>query len=76
MLISGCRCFGCSYSLEGLTADRDGGKDSPLQGASPRDPRRMPRQESEERGSLVSLTEEEQESDLGECSSLDSQVTQ
>ncbi|KAI1889778.1 hypothetical protein AGOR_G00166440 [Albula goreensis] len=62
-----------SYSLEGLTADRDGGKDSPLQGASPRDPRRMPRQESEERGSLVSLTEEEQESDLGECSSLDSQ---
>ncbi|KAG7468181.1 hypothetical protein MATL_G00140090 [Megalops atlanticus] len=62
-----------SYSLEGLTADREGVKDSPPQGASPRDPRRLPRQESEERGSLVSLTEEEQESDLGECSSLDSQ---
>lgn len=28
----------------------------------------------EERGSLVSLTEEEQESDMGDCSSLDSQV--
>ncbi|KAJ8412931.1 hypothetical protein AAFF_G00105130 [Aldrovandia affinis] len=62
-----------SYSLEGLSADRDGGKDSPLQGAMPREPHRLPRQESEERGSLVSLTEEEHESDLGECSSLDSQ---
>ncbi|XP_061100499.1 A-kinase anchor protein 13 isoform X2 [Conger conger] len=64
-----------SYSLEGLTADRPGGKESPPQRASPRDPRRIPRQESEERGSLVSLTEEEQESDLGECSSLDSQIS-
>ncbi|KAG5849112.1 hypothetical protein ANANG_G00106560 [Anguilla anguilla] len=64
-----------SYSLEGLAADRQGGKESPPQGASPRDPRRIPRQESEERGSLVSLTEEEQESDLGECSSLDSQIS-
>ncbi|KAJ8340272.1 hypothetical protein SKAU_G00349050 [Synaphobranchus kaupii] len=62
-----------SYSLEGLTADRQGGKESPPQGASPRDPQQIPRQDSEERGSLVSLTEEEQESDLGECGSLDSQ---
>ncbi|KAG7473231.1 hypothetical protein MATL_G00093500 [Megalops atlanticus] len=59
-----------SYSLEGLTADRDAGKLSLQQGALPSDPRS---EESEERGSLVSLTEEDLESDLGECSSLDSQ---
>ncbi|KAJ8247507.1 hypothetical protein GJAV_G00247190 [Gymnothorax javanicus] len=64
-----------SYSLEGLILDRQGGKESPPQGTVPRDPRRIPRQESEERGSLVSLTEEEQESDLGDCSSLDSQIS-
>ncbi|XP_066558030.1 A-kinase anchor protein 13 isoform X4 [Amia ocellicauda] len=63
-----------SYSLEGLSADQgDIGKESPSQGASPHDSRRTPLLESSERGSLVSLTEEEQESDLGENSSLDSQ---
>ncbi|XP_036391427.1 A-kinase anchor protein 13-like [Megalops cyprinoides] len=58
------------YSLEGLTANRDAVKLSLQQGALPPDPRS---EESEERGSLVSLTEEDLESDLGECSSLDSQ---
>ncbi|XP_069046763.1 A-kinase anchor protein 13 isoform X3 [Lepisosteus oculatus] len=65
-----------SYSLEGLSADRQPGRESPPQGISPRDARRTPLPENEERGSLVSLTEEEQESDLGENSSLDSQKSE
>ncbi|XP_058855225.1 A-kinase anchor protein 13-like isoform X2 [Acipenser ruthenus] len=59
-----------SYSLEGLAADSEPGKSSPKLG---RVPRSAPLVESEERGSLVSLTEEEQESDLGDSSSFDSQ---
>ncbi|MFT7806705.1 A-kinase anchor protein 13-like isoform X6 [Arapaima gigas] len=65
-----------SYSLEGLIGDRDGGKDFPQRRGSSQEPRRASRLDSEERGSLVSLTEEEQESDLADCSSLDSQSGQ
>ncbi|XP_048885943.1 LOW QUALITY PROTEIN: A-kinase anchor protein 13-like [Brienomyrus brachyistius] len=64
---------GRSYSLEGLTADRDVERDFSRPGARSQDPQRPSRLESEERGSLVSLTEEEQEYDLGDCSSLDSE---
>ncbi|XP_023669901.2 A-kinase anchor protein 13 isoform X2 [Paramormyrops kingsleyae] len=64
---------GRSYSLEGLTADRDVGRDFARPGAMSQDPQRPSRMESEERGSLVSLTEEEQEYELGDCSSLDSE---
>ena len=62
-------CCGCSYSLEGLAGEEDAGKASVDVGS----PGRVTRLDSEERGSLLSLTEE-QESDLGDCSSLDSQV--
>ncbi|KPP72853.1 hypothetical protein Z043_108109 [Scleropages formosus] len=62
-----------AYSLEGLIPARDGGKDFPQRSTSSQEPRRSSRLDSEERGSLVSLTEEEQESDLADCSSLDSQ---
>ncbi|XP_049340273.1 A-kinase anchor protein 13 isoform X4 [Astyanax mexicanus] len=62
-----------SYSLEGL-AEGDVGKCSALRQAEPQhDSSRPGRLDSEERGSLVSLTEEEQESDMGDASSLDSQ---
>ncbi|XP_058256548.1 A-kinase anchor protein 13 isoform X2 [Hemibagrus wyckioides] len=57
-----------SYSLEGLAAERDDGKRWQVQGAcSSQD------QQSEDTGSQVSLTEEGQDSDLGDSSSLDSQ---
>ncbi|KAK3533714.1 hypothetical protein QTP70_023967 [Hemibagrus guttatus] len=57
-----------SYSLEGLAAERDDGKLWQVQGAcSSQD------QQSEDTGSQVSLTEEGQDSDLGDSSSLDSQ---
>ncbi|XP_041074685.1 A-kinase anchor protein 13-like isoform X2 [Polyodon spathula] len=59
-----------SYSLEGLVAESEPGKNSPTLG---RVPCSAPLVESGERGSLVSLTEEEQESDLGDSSSFDSQ---
>lgn len=60
-----------SYSLEGLSADKEGGK-SPIQPVQePSCPSKLDR---EERGSLVSLTEEEQESDMGDSSRLASQV--
>ncbi|XP_048828973.1 A-kinase anchor protein 13-like isoform X2 [Brienomyrus brachyistius] len=61
-----------SYSLEGLTADGDAKEPLP-QVSPPRDPGTSSQLDSEDRGSLVSLTEEEQESYLGDCSSLDSQ---
>ncbi|XP_030642519.1 A-kinase anchor protein 13 [Chanos chanos] len=65
---------GRSYSLEGLSADREVGKAQVSRGGeSMQEPGRAVRQESEERGSLVSLTEEEHEWDLGDCSSMDSQ---
>ncbi|XP_041746088.1 A-kinase anchor protein 13 isoform X2 [Coregonus clupeaformis] len=54
-----------SYSLEGLAGEEDTGKVSSGVGT-------VARLDSEERGSLLSLTEE-QESDLGDCSSLYSQ---
>ncbi|XP_045083081.1 A-kinase anchor protein 13-like isoform X3 [Coregonus clupeaformis] len=57
-----------SYSLEGLAGEEDAGKASANVGTAAR----VTRLDSEERGSLLSLTEE-QESDLGDCSSLDSQ---
>lgn len=65
--------FHFSYSLEGLTADGDA--EEPVPPVSrPRDPGTSSQLDSEDRGSLISLTEEEQESYLGDCSSLDSQV--
>ncbi|XP_028971111.2 A-kinase anchor protein 13 isoform X2 [Esox lucius] len=57
-----------SYSLEGLAGDEDSEKASVGVGSVVR----VTRLDSEERGSLLSLTEE-QESELGDCSSLDSQ---
>ncbi|XP_026786545.3 A-kinase anchor protein 13 isoform X1 [Pangasianodon hypophthalmus] len=57
-----------SYSLEGLAAERDDGKRWQVQGA-----RSSQDQQSEDTGSQVSLTEEGQDSDLGDSSSLDSQ---
>ncbi|XP_077066494.1 A-kinase anchor protein 13 isoform X12 [Siphateles boraxobius] len=63
-----------SYSLEGLAAEKEGRK-SLIQhvGEASQEPNCPSKLDKEERGSLVSLTEEEQESDLGDCSSLDSQ---
>ena len=63
-----------SYSLEGLPAPGAGAQPCPSQQASERGEcaGRAPPLEGEERGSLVSLTEEE--ADLGDASSLDSQV--
>lgn len=55
--------------MEGLAGEEDAGKASADVGTAGR----VARLDSEERGSLLSLTEE-QESDLGDCSSLDSQV--
>ncbi|XP_041082425.1 A-kinase anchor protein 13-like isoform X2 [Polyodon spathula] len=59
-----------SYSLEGLAAESDPEKNSPTLG---RVPCSVPLVESGEGGSLVSLTEEEQESDLVDGSISDSQ---
>lgn len=61
--------YAYSYSLEGLAAERDDGKRWQEQGA-----RSSQDQQSEDTGSQVSLTEEGQDSDLGDSSSLDSQV--
>ncbi|XP_016307764.1 A-kinase anchor protein 13-like isoform X4 [Sinocyclocheilus anshuiensis] len=59
-----------SYSLEGLAAGiEDGKRWIPQSGGPSTEQRGVQRQESEERGSLMSLTEEGPESDLGECSS-------
>ncbi|XP_028811943.1 A-kinase anchor protein 13 isoform X2 [Denticeps clupeoides] len=62
-----------SLSLEGLAVDVRDGKRWEQQAAPAQQGGGGGRQESEDRGSLVSLTEEEHESDLGDCSSLDSQ---
>ncbi|XP_051755326.1 A-kinase anchor protein 13 isoform X5 [Ctenopharyngodon idella] len=63
-----------SYSLEGLAAGiEDGKRWIPQSGGPSTDQRGVQRQESEERGSLMSLTEEGPESDLGDCSSLGGQ---
>ncbi|XP_071383271.1 A-kinase anchor protein 13-like isoform X3 [Centroberyx affinis] len=60
-----------SYSLEGLSGGREELKGPRTQGPRILEPPRLPRQESEERGSLVSLTEEQEE--VGEHSGLDEQ---
>ncbi|KAI2648487.1 A-kinase anchor protein 13 [Labeo rohita] len=63
-----------SYSLEGLAAEKEGRKSlNQCMGEASQEPNCPSKLDREERGSLVSLTEEEQESDLGDCSSLDSQ---
>ncbi|XP_016383730.1 A-kinase anchor protein 13-like [Sinocyclocheilus rhinocerous] len=63
-----------SYSLEGLAADKEGRKSlNQCMGEASQEPNCPSKLDREERGSLVSLTEEEQESDLRDCSSLDSQ---
>ncbi|KAL6468623.1 hypothetical protein MHYP_G00221470 [Metynnis hypsauchen] len=63
-----------SYSLEGLAAEQDDGKGWQPQGGGPSHGQRgVHRQQSEDRGSQVSLTEEGLESDLGDHRSLDSQ---
>lgn len=64
-----------SYSLEGLAPEKEGRKSLVQQrvGESSQEPKCPSKVEKEDRGSLVSLTEEEQESDLGDCSSLGSQ---
>ncbi|XP_050970397.1 A-kinase anchor protein 13 isoform X4 [Labeo rohita] len=59
-----------SYSLEGLAAGiEDGKRWLPQSGGPSKDQRGIQRQESEERGSLMSLTEEGPEFNLGECTS-------
>ncbi|XP_051545619.1 A-kinase anchor protein 13-like isoform X2 [Myxocyprinus asiaticus] len=65
-----------SYSLEGLAAEKDGRKLLIQHVETSQEPNCPSKLDREERGSLVSLTEEEQESDLGDCSSLDSQSVQ
>lgn len=63
-----------SYSLEGLSADKEGRKSTIQHVGEPvQEPSCPSKLDREERGSLVSLTEEEQESDMGDCSCLDSQ---
>ncbi|XP_056613522.1 A-kinase anchor protein 13 isoform X5 [Triplophysa dalaica] len=59
-----------SYSLEGLAAEMEDGKRwMPQSGGPSKDQRGVQRQDSEERGSLMSLTEEGTQSDLGDfCS--------
>ncbi|XP_076878686.1 A-kinase anchor protein 13 isoform X2 [Brachyhypopomus gauderio] len=62
-----------SYSLEGLSDEREGEGSSRHGSASTRESGHTSRLASEERGSLVSLTEEEHEYDPGDGSSVDSQ---
>ncbi|XP_018594891.2 A-kinase anchor protein 13-like isoform X2 [Scleropages formosus] len=62
-----------SYSLEGLSTDGDAEKEAIPQAMLPQDSCTLHQLDSKERGSLGSLTEEEQESHLGDCSSLDNQ---
>ncbi|XP_024150558.1 A-kinase anchor protein 13 isoform X1 [Oryzias melastigma] len=50
-----------SYSLEGLSGGRDELRGSPIQGPQMVEASRLPRQDSEDKGSLVSLTEEQEE---------------
>ncbi|KTG04565.1 hypothetical protein cypCar_00009750, partial [Cyprinus carpio] len=63
-----------SYSLEGLAAEKEGRKSlNQCMREASQEPNCSSKLDREERGSLVSLTEEEQESDLGDFCSLDSQ---
>lgn len=67
--------FCSSYSLEGLAAEMEDGKRwMPLSGGPSKDQRGVQRQDSEERGSLMSLTEEGTQSDLGDFCSPGGQV--
>ncbi|XP_078800787.1 uncharacterized protein akap13a isoform X5 [Oryzias latipes] len=50
-----------SYSLEGLSGGRDELRGSSTRGPQMVEPSRLPRQDSEDKGSLVSLTEEQEE---------------
>lgn len=52
-----------SYSLEGLSGGQEDLRRPTAQGPRMSEPSRMPRQDSDDRGSLVSLTEEQE--DLG-----------
>lgn len=67
--------FCSSYSLEGLAAEAEDGKRwMPQAGDPSKDQRGVQRQDSEERGSLMSLKEEGPQSDLGDFSSPGGQV--
>uniref|UniRef100_A0A8P4KFL0 Si:dkey-172h23.2 n=1 Tax=Dicentrarchus labrax TaxID=13489 RepID=A0A8P4KFL0_DICLA len=57
-----------SYSLEGLSGGQEELRGPTIQGPRILEPSRMPRHDSDDRGSLVSLTEEQEE--LGEHSRL------
>ncbi|XP_029980593.1 A-kinase anchor protein 13 isoform X3 [Sphaeramia orbicularis] len=60
-----------SYSLEGLSGAQEEPRGRVNQGPQIQEPSRMPRHDSDERGSLVSLTEEQEE--MGEHGKLDNQ---
>lgn len=51
----------CSYSLEGLSGVQEELRGSIVQGPRVQEPWRMPRHDSDDRVSLVSLTEEQDE---------------
>ncbi|XP_028329145.1 A-kinase anchor protein 13 isoform X2 [Gouania willdenowi] len=53
--------FHRSYSLEGLSGAQEELRSPPIQGPQVLEPLRVSRQDSEERGSLVSLTEEQED---------------
>lgn len=63
-----------SYSLEGLSGGPEEMRGRTAQGPRILEPLRMPRQDSDDRGSLVSLTEEQEE--LGEHGRLHDLVSQ
>lgn len=74
-LLTLCYVFYSSYSLEGLAAEvEDGKRWMPQSGGPSKDQRGVQRQDSEERGSLMSLTEEGPQSDLGHFISPGGQV--
>lgn len=62
-----------SYSLEGLSGGQEELRGSTAQGPQILEPIRMPRHDSDDRGSLVSLTEEQEV--LGEHDRLRDQVS-
>lgn len=69
----GFRVFLCSYSLEGLSGIQEELRGSTIQEPRDLERSRMPRHNSDDRGSLVSLTEEQEEWD--EDSRLQEQVS-
>lgn len=62
-----------SYSLEGLSGGQEELRGPTAQGPRILEPSRMPRHDSDDRGSLVSLTEEQEE--LGEHGRLHDPVS-